>query len=335
MTIENGEPLEGPFHDQFSTSDPDHAAELVRDSYQVQYRLVMSGDPDGFVFSHEMVGAGAFTVNRMRHTMGIGADTQPLDDLLVVNDVRAGRLSFDTTSYGDDRFTAGELALTPPDGGTFWAATDGIDERPVTLTRSSVAAYAAATCGIDPHALRFTGLRPISRELARHWRTTVDCARDLLANPPMAASPIAVEGTFRSLAAVLLSTFPNTALAMATDPDSPGVRGDVSAAVLREVVDYLDAHADQVVGPATIADLAGMPADEIVEGLRRRRGTDPARLLWEARLRGVHRGLRDADVVEGATVSDLAASWGFTDLGRFRLAYWRAFGESPEDTLGA
>lgn len=98
---------------------------------------------------------------------------------------------------------------------------------------------------------------------------------------------------------------------------------------LSEVVDYLDTHAD----PADIVEITGLPAREVVRGLREHHDTSPERLLRSARLRGVRRDLLDADPAAGAVVAAPAARWGFADPGRFRAAYVRAFDEPPEDTL--
>jgi AraC-like DNA-binding protein len=154
----------------------------------------------------------------------------------------------------------------------------------------------------------------------------------VLNNPVTAASPILVDNAFELLAAALLSTFPNTALAATTDPASRSPRGQVSETRLRQVVDYLDTHAHRPIGPATIAAIADAPAREVVEALRRR-GTSPARRLRWARLLGAHRDLHAADPQAGTTVSTIAARWGFTHLARFRTAYAAAFDEQPEDTL--
>lgn len=322
-----------PSRRRVTTSDPEQAVAIIRDGYEVDARPVLSGDPTGFEFTHDALGCDAFAVNRLRHTMSIGYDTQPREGLLVVNRMHAGRLTLGNDLFGETCLGPGDVALNPPDGDTLYTVQD-VDISPVTLSRARIADYAVRTCGIEPGALRFTGIRPVSAAMAGLWLATVEHVHDVLATPFAAGSPIVVESAFRSLAAAFLSTFPNTALAAATDPHDPGARGDVPAATLREVVDHLDQHADLPVGPDVIAGLAGRPARDVVESLRRRDGTHPARLLWDARLRGVRSGLRESDAREGHSVAAVAAAWGFTDLRRFRVAYRRVFDETPEDTLG-
>jgi transcriptional regulator GlxA family with amidase domain len=81
---------------------------------------------------------------------------------------------------------------------------------------------------------------------------------------------------------------------------------EVPEATLREVIDYLDTHAHRRVRIAEIAGLAGVPAREVIEALRRHHDTSPARLARAARLRGVHRELLDADPLTGPTVAAVA-----------------------------
>lgn len=329
----DGAASRGPFRRRLSTSDPERAAQEIRDGFHVEHRLSIDGDTVGFAFSIETAGAGGFAVNRTRHTMRVGYDAQPFDRVIAVNAVRTGRLGFVTAVFDEIRAGPGDLAMGPPHG-TFRAVSEDLDAVPVVLDAEVVAAYAAATCGLD--AVEFTGLGPISPRMARHWTSTVHHVRDdVLGNPVIAECPIVVDSSMQMLCAALLSTFPNTALARACERERTGRRGDVSAAALREVVDLVDSHADRPIGPCDIADLAGLPARDVVDGLRRHHGTDPARLLWHARLHGVRRALRDADPQHGPAVSVLAARWGFTRLGRFRVAYHHAFGEPPEQTLRA
>lgn len=58
----------------------------------------------------------------------------------------------------------------------------------------------------------------------------------------------------------------------------------------------------------------------------------PKTYMRIARLHHVRRALATADPA-GATVTDIAVSWGFFQLGRFAVDYRRLFGERPSDTL--
>lgn len=148
----------------------------------------------------------------------------------------------------------------------------------------------------------------------------------------LADSAIVLDRAFRCLTAEFLTTFPNTAFAAVADQRSRTARRRVSASALREVREFLRAHAGEPIGPVELAGIAGAPAVAVAEALCRRHDVHPAELLWDARLPGARRALRDAEPPI-ADVATIAARWGFVRLAAFRLAYARAFGELPEDTL--
>ncbi|NMO93162.1 helix-turn-helix domain-containing protein [Actinomycetospora sp. TBRC 11914] len=318
--------------DRFVTGDPQQAEEQVRTSYKVSGGVRMSGDTDDFRFSQHVLASRGFAITRFQCTIAVGYHG-PLDDLLCVEQVHAGRLSFDT-AHTELRTGAGDICLVPPHE-PWRATTDGVDLAPLILDPAAVADHAAATCPIEPEQLRFTGLEPISPAHAGRWNATVAHVRDdILGNPTVAENPILVEGAFRQLAASLLSTFPNTALDALSGPTSPARPGTVTEATLREVVDYLHSQAAQPLGPADVAAVAGVPARDVDDTLRRHRNTSWALELWRARMQGAHRDLHDGDPEAGDTVAAIAARWGFTDPATFAVAYTLASGgESPEHTL--
>lgn len=318
---------------EFSTADPDMAEEFLRSGY-AENALTIVGSAETFTFGHSATIGPGLAVNRLRVSRDFTAygENMPDDPLIVFEPLR-GRVAYTENAYGDVHTGAGDVVLFPPEGRTR-AICEHIDLAMVPLDRSAVAAYAAATTGLDPDGLSFEHIAPLSPALGRHWLATVAHVRDdVLADPWAVTSPILLDQAFRSLAAALLSTFPNTALDRVSGPDAAPVRGAVSPATLREVADYLNSHAGLPVGPGDIAELAGMPVSEIVEGMRRRYGRHPAELLWQARLHGVRRDLLHADPDLGATVAELATRWGFGHPGRFRVAYTREFDEAPEQTL--
>src|SRR6266480_3835660 len=63
------------------------------------------------------------------------------------------------------------------------------------------------------------------------------------------------------------------------------------------------------------------------------RGLPPCRRLRMLRLSGARRALQSASG-RFVTVTEIATSFGFVELGRFSVEYRKVFGESPSETLG-
>ena len=61
-------------------------------------------------------------------------------------------------------------------------------------------------------------------------------------------------------------------------------------------------------------------------------GMSPKRYLWLRRMNLARRALRRANA-ETKTVTEIAAEYGFCELGRFSVAYRSLFGESPSTAL--
>ncbi|MFE7649364.1 helix-turn-helix transcriptional regulator [Streptomyces phaeoluteigriseus] len=189
---------------------------------------------------------------------------------------------------------------------------------------------AAGAPGRVPGPVRLTGHRPHSPAAARRLRQTVGYVRDhVLASPGLADQPLVASTAAQHLAAGVLATFPNTAL---TDPTATD-RNDARPATLRRALAYIDDHAGE---PVTVADIAAA-AHVTVRGLqytfRRHLDTTPLAHLRRVRLAHAHDDLRAADPLDGTTVTDVAARWGFFHPGRFATLYRSAYGRPPHRTL--
>jgi AraC-like DNA-binding protein len=317
----------------FSTTDAEAAEEFLRGLYN-DNRLELHGRPEDFTLDHILVATPGFAINRLSTGIDLLMDGRPLpDDLLVVARPLSGGYALRDSDFPDTDVAEREVVLAPP-AGAMTAVCVPMDLAVITLGRHEVASYASAVTGIEPADLAFHTITPQSPTMARFWTETVSHVQSFVLDAPWAAGlPSLLDQALHSLTAALLSTFPNTALDRATDPEAPPVRGAVSPRQLREAVDYLDHHASGPVGPIDLFEHTGLPVSEIVESLRRRDGRHPAELLWLARLRGVRRDLLEAAPDGGRAVAELAARWGFANVDRFRVAYERRFGETPDATL--
>ena len=101
---------------------------------------------------------------------------------------------------------------------------------------------------------------------------------------------------------------------------------------LRQLLDYVDGHADT---PLRVADLCAVArvSERTLQNLfRRELGMTPKTYLCGQRLYGAHRALRTAQA-SGCRVMDVANAWGFWHMGQFARDYRKLFGELPSDTL--
>lgn len=105
--------------------------------------------------------------------------------------------------------------------------------------------------------------------------------------------------------------------------------------IVREARDFIERN---LAAPLTVADIAAA-ADSSVRTLQTQFREDlrqtPIGYLTNRRLERARDDLADASPGSGVTVTDVAARWGFTHLGRFATSYRARFGETPSQTLRA
>ena len=112
-------------------------------------------------------------------------------------------------------------------------------------------------------------------------------------------------------------------------------RPDVVAARQRAVdraEAYLLAHLDRPVTVSKLGRIVGLSERGLRNAFHGVRGVSPKRWMVGQRLLGVRQALQHEGSGQ-ATVTDVAAAYGFYEFGRFASHYRKAFGEAPSDTL--
>jgi AraC-like DNA-binding protein len=181
-----------------------------------------------------------------------------------------------------------------------------------------------------PEPVRLTGHRPLSPAAGERLRTTIRYVQDhVLADAAVADQPLVASTAVQHLAAAVLAAFPNTA---ATDPTGTD-RQDAHPAALRRALAYIDDHADRPLTVAQIAQAAHISVRALQYAFRRHLDSTPLGYVRRVRLSHAHDELAAADPEDGATVTDIAARWGFYHPGRFATLYRRSYGRSPRRTL--
>jgi transcriptional regulator GlxA family with amidase domain len=142
------------------------------------------------------------------------------------------------------------------------------------------------------------------------------------------ATPLVLGHVSRLLAAVALSTFPNSA----TTGPTPHDRAENQPVLLRRAIEFIDANVIEDIGLADIAEAVHVTARAVQYMFRRHLDTTPLRYLCEVRLHYAHEDLLIANRRQD-TVTAIGARWGFMHTGRFAVVYRQTYGHSPHTTL--
>jgi transcriptional regulator GlxA family with amidase domain len=102
-------------------------------------------------------------------------------------------------------------------------------------------------------------------------------------------------------------------------------------AVVERIEAYARSHMATSVPIAELCRVAGLSERGLRNAFYRVRGMSPKRSLRAERLRGARRALAGGH--GSRTVTGVATSYGFYELGRFAAVYRESFGEAPSQTL--
>jgi AraC-like DNA-binding protein len=325
---------DGPHHPDpltrfdLTTTRPEVAEAWLAEAYVGYRRTHLRSDPDRFSFSTSGVAVPGLSIAGLHHRADFECETEQLDDALIVNTHRGGRIRV-TTGHSTVEPAVGEPYLMPLDGP--WHMTwDDLDDEAVRLDRA-VVERAAAGLGWERGPVRFRGWTPVSRAAADYVRAVTSHVRDeVLAGDEVARHPLVAGQAGRALAVAALLAFPSDALEALTAGSGEPSGG---SEVVRRAVAFIEEHAKEDIGLAEIARAARIGPRALQNAFRRHRGESPFDHLRRVRLDGAHRDLRAADPTLGDTVGAVAARWGFTHPGRFSVAYREHFGCTPRETL--
>jgi AraC-like DNA-binding protein len=242
--------------------------------------------------------------------------------------VRSGLIEERPPAGPPNSVGAGEIlaigALEVPFGGRVSRARCDI----VTVDRGLFDRVAAGD-GCRSGRIRLTDSRPVSAAAGRHLVQAVDYLRDgLLIDPASSGATLIASTAVQHLAATMLATFPNNALLDPTIED----RHDTTPALLRRAIAFIEEHADTDIGIADVARATYVTPRAIQLMFRRHRDCTPMEYLRRVRLHHAHGELLAANRAQ-ATVTQIAARWGFTHTGRFAVYYRQVYGQSPHTTL--
>jgi AraC-like DNA-binding protein len=315
-----------PNTSELITTEPDVAHRWLQAVY-ADFQPEESNSTRDFRFRGTAMQLGRVSVSRLHYSMSADNNVA-LSDVLLVLQPSDGVMK---VSLGRDEEVVprGAPVLFPPHRAVsaLWA---DIDADCVCLQAADVERVAVETTGDEGVALRFTGLRPMSPALARHWNDVVRYVRSAVRHAPdLPANSVIAGQLSQLLAAAVLDIFPSTTQAgrRRIPPDH------ATPAVVRRAVDFIEANADREMTLSEIAAASGIGPRGLQAAFLRHRDMTPTAYARRVRMERAHRDFQAADPTGPDTVPAVAARWGFADPSRFATAYEQAYGYPPGRTL--
>jgi AraC-like DNA-binding protein len=310
---------------EFSTTDSDRAIAYFNDVYRTSMRI--TGARDGYRYHHSRVDGGSFAINNVGVPLHIGVRRDPLDRLIIVR-IGVGRIERECGGV-NERFFSGDVFVDAAPGVPANLRMHGVQAQTVMLDPAALAKVAATSPARVAGSIRLTSYQPRSAAAALHWQRTIAYLSEVLTHPELVAEPL-IRGTAgRLLAATVLTTFPNTAVIDPTAQD----RNDATSTTLRRAIAFIEQHPHTDISVADIAAAANVSIRAVQIAFRRQLDTTPMAYLRTVRLDRAHHDLLATDPAQGATVTDIAARWGFSSNSRFAARYRGAYGVTPRHTL--
>lgn len=304
--------------------------EFLEDAYGVSLRLrhePSARTEESLLLAHSRTNVGAFTIDEISIAGVVEASPGPLNKVVTIWPTR-GRVSSACDGQRSEA-EAGEIAMLSQPDLPFRARTHDLRATVVLLEPSIVAGVATGLPSSQaPLPIRFSSFAPVDSVAARSWKETVSYIKQTVLTDDAIATPLVLSHACRLMAAVTLSAFPNTASPIPTPAD----RNDHQPVLLRRAMEYIDANVANDIGLGDIAEAVHVTPRAVQYMFRRHLETTPLQYLRRLRLHHAHQDLQRADR-NHATVTDIAARWGFAHTGRFAVLYRQTYGQSPHTTL--
>jgi len=302
--------------------------DFLERAYNVRLRLSRS-DPARRepALTHARTDIGSFAIDDVDMAGDLAAAADPLDQVIAVWATQ-GRLACQSDGLHADA-SAGDIALVAQPGRAHAAQCENLRIISVLMEPALLAGVATGIpAGQVQTPVRFRSLRPVDAVAEQLWRRTVGYVKNDVLGDDARATPLVLGQAGRLLAAVTLSTFPNTAVADVRSHD----RNDHHPVLLRRAIEYMESNAANDIAIADIADAIHVTPRAVQYMFRRHLDSSPLQYLRRLRLHYAHQ-----DLVAGHrskdTVTGIAARWGFMHTGRFAVQYRQTYGRSPHATL--
>jgi AraC-like DNA-binding protein len=261
---------------------------------------------------HMRTDVGPFAIEEVQLRGDIEASTDPINKVVGVW-VTAGRAEGHADGIAGSA-TPGEVTMVAQPDMPNYTHTQDVCQISVLMDPSVVASVATGTPASKASLpIRFMSFQPVNAASAQRCRDTLRYVKHVVLADDTIATPLVLGHVSRLLAAVTLSTFPNSA----TTGPTPHDRAENQPVLLRRAIEFIDANVIEDIGLADIAEAVHVTARAVQYMFRRHLDTTPLRYLREVRLHYAHEDLLIANRRQD-TVTAIAARWGFMHTGRFR-----------------
>ena len=309
-------------HRQIATAEVEQARAEVARRF-CAHRLELTRRTGRLDMLHNAAAIGAdVTLNYLRYGDEVRITPGRFDDFFLVQIPISGsaRVRVGERVVASDRARASLGSPTEPVD-MIWS--DGCEQLLVYLRRQAVEELAGAE---DGRPVVFDPFVDLETPSLRAWLRLVHLALDdIEAGGALFRSPLAATHFEQTLISGLLAAQPNSSAATPAE-SAPGSR------VVRTVLGLIAAEPERAWRLAELAAHAGVSARTLQEAFQRELGSTPLEQLRRTRMERARRDLLDADPAQ-ASVTDIAARWGFFHLGRFSQAYRAMYQELPSQTL--
>jgi AraC-like DNA-binding protein len=319
-----------PERSSVEITDPADADEFLEDTYGVNLRLrcrTGAQPREGALLTHTRISVGPLTIDEIRAVGEVEAAPDPLNKVVGLW-ASSGRVSGECDGLTGEA-QAGDITLLTQPHLPHTSHAENLRMTAVLLDSAAVAGVATGLPDGDaPLPMRFSSFQPVNAAAARLWKSSVLYVKLNVLADDAAATPLVLGHAVRLLAAVTLSTFPNTSAAGSMVFD----RTDAKPVLLRRAMAYVEANVTNDIALADIAQAVHVTPRAVQYMFRQHLETTPLQYLRRLRLHYAHQELLAGDR-RRMTVTDVAARWGFAHTGRFAVLYRQTYGESPHTTL--
>lgn len=312
-------------HQRFASSDLDEVRDKVAQVY-CSHRLDPVSGTGRLAAWQNSVALSRLAVGAMGYGADVVIDPGCLESFFLLMRPYGGSAAIDAgeRSFVADRGTASLLNPTDPVR-MIWRKDCA--KLMVRIDRDAIQQQLAVL--IDRplrQPLRFDAVMAMDGRAATWWRYAGLLIEEIDMRGPAAPGSATVKQFESLLLTSILEIQPHNYTAALQDGGCRIAPGHV-----RRVEAYIEEHAHEIIDMAQLVMISGVSARTLFEGFQRFRDTSPMAYLKRIRMQRVRDDLLANPGTD--TVANIAARWGFYELGRFAGEYRKLYAEMPSETL--